>query len=104
LERFDQKIPVVAAIRAGQRHDNSLRSPILCNGHGQTQCKYGRNLIDFAQMANGSYQIHSEARGPHWIAWVSRDGSGKPHGSVVIVAETRELAETRARQWAEQSA
>jgi hypothetical protein len=52
-------------------------------------------------MANGSYQIHSEARGPHWIAWVSRDGSGKPHGSVVIVAETRELAETRARQWAE---
>ena len=55
-------------------------------------------------MANGAYQIHSEARGPHWIAWVSRDGSGTPHGSVVIVAETRELAETRARQWAEQSA
>ena len=55
-------------------------------------------------MANGAYQIHSEARGPHWIAWVSRDGSGKPQGSVVIVAETRELAETRARQWAEQSA
>ena len=55
-------------------------------------------------MGNGSYQIHSEARGPHWIAWVSRDGSGKPHGSIVIVAETRELAETRARQWAEQSA
>ena len=54
-------------------------------------------------MANASYQIHSEARGPHWIAWVSRDGSGKPHGSVVIVAETRELAEARARQWAEQS-
>ena len=52
-------------------------------------------------MAGGSYQIHSEARGPHWIAWVSRDGSGKPHQAVVLVAETRELAEARARDWAE---
>jgi hypothetical protein len=51
----------------------------------------------------GSSQIHSEARGPHWIAWVSRDGSGKPAGSVVLVAETREQAEERARRWAEQS-
>ena len=24
------------------------------------------------------YEIRSEARGAHWIAWVSRDGSGKP--------------------------
>jgi hypothetical protein len=54
-------------------------------------------------MPSGSFQIHSQARGPHWIAWVSRDGSGQPYGSVVIVAETQELAETRARQWAEQS-
>ena len=51
----------------------------------------------------GSYQIHSEARGPHWIAWVSRDGSGKPHRSVVLVGETKEKAETNARQWAEQT-
>jgi hypothetical protein len=51
----------------------------------------------------GAPAIHSEARGPHWIAWVSRDGSGKPAGSVILVAETRELAEERARQWAEQS-
>ena len=52
-------------------------------------------------MAPGSYEIHSEARGPHWIAWVSRDGSGKPERSVVLVAETREKAEARARDWAE---
>ena len=52
---------------------------------------------------SGSPEIHSEARGPHWIAWVSRDGSGKPAGSVILVAETRELAEERARRWAEQS-
>jgi hypothetical protein len=58
-----------------------------------------------ARMAttSGTPEIHSEARGPHWIAWVSRDGSGKPAGSVILVAETRELAEARARQWAEQS-
>src|SRR5438132_991689 len=42
-------------------------------------------------MASGAYQIHSEARGPHWIAWVSRDGGGKPDRSVVLVAETQEL-------------
>jgi hypothetical protein len=52
---------------------------------------------------SGSYQIHSEARGPHWIAWVSRDGSGKPDRGVVLVAENREKAEANARQWAEQS-
>jgi len=54
-------------------------------------------------MTPRTYQIHSEARGPHWIAWVSRDGGGKPDRSVVIVAETRELAEARARAWAESS-
>jgi len=52
-------------------------------------------------MAGGTYEIHSEARGPHWIAWVSRDGSGKPDRSIVLVGATREDAETRARAWAE---
>jgi len=54
------------------------------------------------EMASGSFQIHSEARGPHWIAWVSRDGSGKPDSSVVLVAATREEAEARAERWAQQ--
>jgi hypothetical protein len=53
--------------------------------------------------ASGAYHIHSEARGPHWIAWVSRDGSGKPERSVILVAETREEAEKRAERWAEQA-
>ena len=53
---------------------------------------------------SGSYQIYCEARGPHWIAWVSRDGSGKPDRSVILVAETREKAEENARRWAEQTA
>jgi hypothetical protein len=54
-------------------------------------------------MVSGSYQIHSEARGPHWIAWISRDGSGKPDRSIVLVAATREEAESHARAWAEQT-
>jgi hypothetical protein len=53
--------------------------------------------------STGSYQIHSEARGPHWIAWVSGDGSGKPDRSVVLVGETREKAEANALRWAEQT-
>jgi hypothetical protein len=51
----------------------------------------------------GSYQIHSEARGPHWIAWVSRDDSGKPDRAVVLVGENREKAEANAQRWADQS-
>jgi hypothetical protein len=54
-------------------------------------------------MPGGTDHIHSEAHGPHWIAWVSRDASGKPHRAVVLVAETKELAEARARKWAEQT-
>jgi hypothetical protein len=52
---------------------------------------------------SGSYQIYTEVRGPHWIAWVSRDGSGKPEKSVILVGETKEKAEANAQRWAEQS-
>lgn len=48
-----------------------------------------------------SYQVFSEARGPHWIAWISRDGGGKPHQSVILVARTQQEAEARARAWAD---
>ncbi len=50
-----------------------------------------------------TYQIHSQMRGPHWIAWVSRDGSGKPDRGVVLVGETQRVAEAKARGWAEQT-
>jgi hypothetical protein len=46
--------------------------------------------------------IRSEPRGPHWVAWVA-DSKGKPEGSVVLVAQTREEAEERARRWGEQT-
>jgi hypothetical protein len=47
----------------------------------------------------GSEPVRSEARGPHWVAWVP-DENGKPKESVVLVGQTREEAETRARDWA----
>jgi hypothetical protein len=49
-------------------------------------------------------RIRSEERGPHWIAWVARDGDGKPVNSVILVGETREEAEARARAYARQIA
>ena len=42
--------------------------------------------------------IRSEARGPHWVAWIA-DENGKPKGSIVVVGATREEAEDRVRQW-----
>jgi len=47
--------------------------------------------------------IRSEASGPHWVAWLA-DASGKPVDSVVLVGETREEAERRAKLWAEKKA
>ena len=44
--------------------------------------------------------IRSEARGPHWVAWVA-DANGKPLNAIVLVGETQKEAEQRARAWAE---
>jgi hypothetical protein len=49
----------------------------------------------------GSYQIHSEARGPHWIAWITIGTDHKPYRSVVLIAPKQDQAEARARAWAE---
>lgn len=49
----------------------------------------------------GSYQIHTEAHGPHWVGWVTRSGDTKPCRSVLLVAASQEEAEMRARAWAE---
>jgi hypothetical protein len=48
-------------------------------------------------------EVRSEPRGPHWIAWIE-DENGKPAGSVVLVAQTKDEAEKRARRWAERLA
>ena len=51
---------------------------------------------------SGPYQIHTEARGPHWIAWITRGSETKPDRSIVLVAATQDEATERARRWAEQ--
>jgi len=51
----------------------------------------------------GSYEIHSAARGSHWIAWVTRAGDQQPDQSAVLVGRTQEEAEARAKAWAESS-
>jgi hypothetical protein len=47
------------------------------------------------------FQVHSAARGPRWVGWVTIQGENQPFQSVVLVAATREKAEARAREWAE---
>lgn len=47
-----------------------------------------------------STAVRTEARGPHWVAWVP-DDTGKPVNSVILVGQTQEEAETRARAWAD---
>ena len=51
----------------------------------------------------GAYEIHSEARGPHWIAWVTRGGGSTSDRSIVLIGASKDEAESRARQFAEQS-
>jgi hypothetical protein len=71
--------------------------------------KFRPNLLSFAVMPQdavpagassaGSYKIHTEARGPHWISWISAPGSDKPERSIILIGKTREEAEVRARAW-----
>jgi hypothetical protein len=46
-----------------------------------------------------TFEIHSEARGPHWVAWVSEPGQKAPYRSILVVGASREEAEARARDW-----
>ena len=53
-------------------------------------------------MSDAAYEINTEARGSHWISWVTRDGDQKPERSIILVAPNEKEAEARARRWAEQ--
>lgn len=52
-------------------------------------------------MPSASYDVKSEQRGGHWVAWVVRTPEGKPDKSVLVVGQTQAEAEERARAWAE---
>jgi hypothetical protein len=58
-------------------------------------------LSSLSMATTGSYQIHTQERGPHWISWVTRSGETKPDNAVVLVAASEAEAEERARLWAE---
>jgi hypothetical protein len=49
---------------------------------------------------DSSYTVHTEARGPHWIAWLTLGADPKPERSVILIAATEEEAKARAHQWA----
>ena len=51
----------------------------------------------------GRFSVHSEARGPHWVAWLTRDPETRPIRDVVLIGETREEAVTRARSWLQEA-
>jgi len=51
-------------------------------------------------MSTASYEIKSEQRGGHWVAWVVRTPDGKPDQSILLVGRTQGEAEQRARDWA----
>jgi hypothetical protein len=55
------------------------------------------------QPAAVSFQVHSEARGPHWVAWLTLPGQSAPYRSVLVVGASKEEAETRAREWGAQA-
>ena len=47
----------------------------------------------------GTFEIRSEAHGPHWVAWLARTSDGAPEQAVLLVGQTQSEAEARARQW-----
>jgi hypothetical protein len=50
---------------------------------------------------DGTFEIRSEAHGPHWVAWLARTTDSAPEQSVLLVGQTQAEAEMRARMWAE---
>ena len=51
-----------------------------------------------------NFDIKTESRGAHWIAWVTRGAGDKPLDSVILVGRTRDEAASEARTWADKLA
>ena len=50
------------------------------------------------------FDIKTESRGSHWIAWVTRGTGDTPLDSVILVGQTRDEAESQAQTWADKLA
>jgi len=46
------------------------------------------------------FEVHSEARGPHWVAWLTVGGHTAAYQGILIVGASRREAETNAEAWA----
>ena len=58
-------------------------------------------MVEPVTTSQGTFEIRSEAHGPHWVAWLARTPEGSPENSILLVGQTQAEAEGRARQWAE---
>jgi hypothetical protein len=58
-------------------------------------------MPDSVTTKDGTFEIRSEAHGPHWVAWLARTSEGGPERSVLLVGQTQAEAEARARKWGE---
>jgi hypothetical protein len=59
-----------------------------------------RLMTETVATSQGTFEIYSAARGPHWIAWIARSADAGPERSVVLVAQTQAEAIEKARSWA----
>ena len=62
-----------------------------------------KRIVAETTPSTAGFEVRSEARGPRWIAWLTRGGDEKPVRSVVVVGATRQEAEARAREWAREA-
>lgn len=46
-----------------------------------------------------SFRIHSEARGPHWVAWLTMGTDTNAYQSILLVGASKEEAEAKAARW-----
>jgi hypothetical protein len=83
-------------MRATQRK-TPRRRPKVANG--EQICYFDALMSD----RNTAYTVHAEARGSHWVSWITRGADTKPERGILLIAPSREEAEARARQWAEQT-
>jgi hypothetical protein len=60
-----------------------------------------RPMTETVTTKQGTFEICSEAHGPHWVAWIARTADATPERSVMLVGQTQAEAIARARQWAE---
>ena len=58
-------------------------------------------MADTVTTKHGTFEIRSEAHGPHWVAWLARTADGAAERSILLVGQTQAEAVARARQWAE---